>query len=131
MMASKSETRSPETLHLHSNRAKIPLPKLMPTPMWVLARQMEGHAIQEAKSKQVVVQSNTILRYIGRLTGLLPESPLALAKLEAIMDFMVAGLTLDTPFFHARLEHLATTGAERRSSNCHRPKPGVPKTVED
>ncbi|CAE7218092.1 GST1 [Symbiodinium natans] len=37
---------------------------------------------------EAVVQSNTILRYVGRLTGLLPDAPLAAARLEAIMDFM-------------------------------------------
>ena len=96
--------------------AKIPFPKPY-THVGSCPTEMKGHAIQEAKSKQVVVQSNTILRYIGRRTGLLPESPLALAKLEAIMDFMVAGLALDTPFFLVLLEHLATTGTESRSSN--------------
>ncbi|CAE7399950.1 GST1 [Symbiodinium pilosum] len=37
---------------------------------------------------EAVAQSNTILRYVGRLTGLLPEDPLAAARLEAIMDFL-------------------------------------------
>ena len=97
-MQSKSQTSCPE--------ARFPNSDFSVRVLWELPGWQGGSPTSEGldpeskKPKQVVVQSNTILRYVGRLTGLLPESPLALAKLEAIMDFMVARLTADTPCCH-------------------------------
>ena len=57
---------------------------------------------------QVIAQSNTILRYVGRLCSMLPTEPLAAAKIEVCDDTSV------------RLKSFTTEDA--RGPKCVRPK---------